>query len=154
MDGESYLYALVEAGVALAGFSAIALALESRGAHQLDRLEPELIGETPPSHLTPPRSSSHLTSVSGKSGEVQFSAPLHTHTHAMKLVILAGTYIQGPEGQPEFRLGPSSYLLQPGGTYRHTTSCDPASECIFFVESNGAFDLQSAAAEIGSGAAP
>lgn len=34
MDGESYLYSLVEAGVALAGFSAIALALESRRAQQ------------------------------------------------------------------------------------------------------------------------
>lgn len=34
MDGESYLYALVEAGVALAGFSAITLALEPRGAQQ------------------------------------------------------------------------------------------------------------------------
>lgn len=34
MNGESYLYTLVEAGVALAGFSAIALALESRGAPQ------------------------------------------------------------------------------------------------------------------------
>lgn len=76
-----------------------------------------------------------------------FSAPLHTHTHAMKLVILSGTYIQGPEGRPEFRLGPSSYLMQPGGTYRHTTSCDPAAECIFFVESDGAFDLQPATAE-------
>ena len=76
-----------------------------------------------------------------------FSAPLHTHTHAMKLVILSGTYIQGPEGKPEFRLGPSSYLMQPGGTYRHTTSCAPASECIFFVESNGAFDLQPATAD-------
>ena len=76
-----------------------------------------------------------------------FSAPLHTHTHAMKVVILSGTYIQGPEGKPEFRLGPSSYLMQPGGTYRHTTSCDPASECIFFVESSGAFDLHPAAAE-------
>ena len=76
-----------------------------------------------------------------------FSVPLHTHTHAMKLVILSGTYIQGPEGKPEFRLGPSSYLMQPGGTYRHTTSCDAASECIFFVESNGAFDLHPATAE-------
>jgi anti-sigma factor ChrR (cupin superfamily) len=81
-----------------------------------------------------------------------FSAPLHTHTHPMKLVILSGTYIQGREGKPEFRLGPSSYLMQPGGAYRHTTSCDPASECIFFVESDGAFDLQPATVE--SAAAP
>jgi hypothetical protein len=33
-------------------------------------------------------------------------------------------------------------MLQPGGNYRHTTSCDKASECLFFVESNGAFDLK------------
>lgn len=76
-----------------------------------------------------------------------FSAPLHTHTHGMKLVIVSGTYIQGPEGKPEFRLGPGSYLMQPGGEYRHTTRCDQASECVFFVESGGAFDLQPAAVE-------
>lgn len=76
-----------------------------------------------------------------------FSAPMHTHTHAMKLVILSGTYIQGPEGKPEFRLGPSSYLMQPGEGYQHTTRCDPAAECIFFVESDGAFDLQPAAVQ-------
>ena len=70
-----------------------------------------------------------------------FSASLHTHTHDMKLVIVSGTYIQGPEGKPEFRLGPGSYLMQPGGEYRHTTKCDQASECVFFVESDGAFDL-------------
>lgn len=75
-----------------------------------------------------------------------FSAPLHAHTHEMKLVIVSGTYIQGPEGKPEFRLGPGSYLFQPGGRYWHTTRCDPASECLFFVESDGAFDLQPAAA--------
>ncbi len=69
-----------------------------------------------------------------------FAAPLHTHSHDMKIV--SGTYIQAPEGKPEFRLGPGSYLMQPGGNYRHTTSCDQASECLFFVESNGAFDLQ------------
>ena len=32
--------------------------------------------------------------------------------------------------------------MQPGGNYRHTTSCDKASECLFFVESNGPFDLK------------
>lgn len=71
-----------------------------------------------------------------------FTAPLHTHTHDMNVVFVSGTYIQGPEGKPEFRLGPGSYLMQPGGNYRHTTSCDKASECLFFVESKGAFDLK------------
>lgn len=75
-----------------------------------------------------------------------FAAPLHTHTHDMKLITVSGTYIQGPEGQPEFKLGPGSYLLQPGGNYRHTTRCDTASACVFFVESDGAFDLKSATA--------
>ena len=70
-----------------------------------------------------------------------FAAPLHTHTHDMKLAIVSGTYIQAQEGKPEFRLGPGSYLLQPGGNYRHTTSCDRSSECLFFFESAGGFDL-------------
>jgi Domain of unknown function (DUF4437) len=73
-----------------------------------------------------------------------FAAPLHTHSHDMKVVFLSGTYIQAPEGKPEVRLGPGSYMMQPGGNYRHTTSCDKASECVFFVESNGAFDLRPA----------
>ncbi len=71
-----------------------------------------------------------------------FAVPLHTHTHAMKVVFVSGTYIQAPEGKAEVRLGPGSYMMQPGGNYRHTTSCDKASECLFFVESNGSFDLK------------
>ena len=71
-----------------------------------------------------------------------FAAPLHTHTHDMKVVFISGTYIQAPEGKSEVRLGPGSYMMQPGGNYRHTTSCDKASECVFFVESDGAFDLK------------
>jgi Domain of unknown function (DUF4437) len=70
-----------------------------------------------------------------------FAAPLHTHTSDMKVVIVSGTYVQAPEGKPEFRLGPGSYFLQPGGSYRHTTSCDPAADCVFFVEARGKFDL-------------
>jgi anti-sigma factor ChrR (cupin superfamily) len=79
-----------------------------------------------------------------------FAAPLHTHTYDMKVVIVSGTYIQAPEGKPEFRLGPGSYFMQPGGNYRHTTTCDKASDCVFFVESRGKFDLIPVAA----GAAP
>jgi Domain of unknown function (DUF4437) len=71
-----------------------------------------------------------------------FSVPLHTHTHTMKVAFISGTYIQAPEGKPEVRLGPGSYMMQPGGDYRHTTSCDKASECVFFVEGDGAFDLK------------
>ncbi len=70
-----------------------------------------------------------------------FSAPLHTHTNAAKIVVLSGTFIAGPEGKPEVRLGPGSYYFQPGGTYRHTTACDKAAECVFFSQSTGKFDL-------------
>ncbi|HKD11602.1 MAG TPA: DUF4437 domain-containing protein [Thermoanaerobaculia bacterium] len=71
-----------------------------------------------------------------------FTAPLHTHTSDYRVVIISGTYVQTPEGKPEFRLGPGSYFLQPGGSYRHVTSCDPASECVFFLQSGGKFDLE------------
>lgn len=71
-----------------------------------------------------------------------FAAPLHTHTYAMKVIFVSGTYIQAPEGKPEVRLGPGSYMMQPGGNYRHTTSCDKSADCVFFVESSGKFDLK------------
>ena len=51
-----------------------------------------------------------------------FAVPLHTHTHDIKVVIVSGTYIQVPDGKPEFRIGPGSYFMQPGGDYRHTTA--------------------------------
>jgi hypothetical protein len=70
-----------------------------------------------------------------------FDSPLHTHTHRMKVVIVSGTYIQTPDGSPTFRLGPGSYFMQPGGNYRHVTQCDAASDCVFFFESNGTFDI-------------
>jgi anti-sigma factor ChrR (cupin superfamily) len=78
-----------------------------------------------------------------------FAAPLHTHTYDMKVVIVSGTYVQAPEGKPEFRLGPGSYFMQPGGNYRHTTTCDQAADCVFLVESRGPFDLKPVAAGAG-----
>lgn len=71
-----------------------------------------------------------------------FSAPLHTHTSDYKVVTVSGTYVQAPEGKPEFRLGSGSYFMQPGGNYRHTTSCDQSADCVFFVMSGGKFDLK------------
>ena len=70
------------------------------------------------------------------------ATPVHTHTSDMRVVIVSGTWIHTPAGKPEVRLGPGSYLMQPGGNYRHTTACDKASECIIFAESSGKFDLK------------
>lgn len=69
-----------------------------------------------------------------------FSAPLHTHTNDARLAIVSGTFVHGPEGKPEVRLGPGSYLMQPGN-YRHTTRCEGPAECVFLTQSTGKFDL-------------
>lgn len=71
-----------------------------------------------------------------------FVAPLHTHTHAIKIVVISGTYMQTPEGNAEQRMGPGSYVFQPNGSYKHISACDEASDCVLFIESDGAFDLK------------
>jgi anti-sigma factor ChrR (cupin superfamily) len=71
-----------------------------------------------------------------------FLAPLHTHTNAIKIVVVSGTYTQTPEGKTEMRMGPGSYEFQPGGSYKHISGCDKASECLLFIESAGKFDLK------------
>jgi hypothetical protein len=70
-----------------------------------------------------------------------FNSPLHRHTHPMKVVFVSGTYIQEPDGEPVVHLGPGSFMMQPGGDYRHRTSCGSDMDCVFFVESAGAFDM-------------
>ena len=57
-------------------------------------------------------------------------------------MVVSGTFIHTSEGRPEVRLGPGSYLFQPGGDYRHTTACGKESECVFFIESTGKFDIK------------
>ena len=69
-----------------------------------------------------------------------FSAPLHTHPANHKVVIISGTWIHGEPGKPDVRLGPGSYLFQPAGQ-KHTTACDAASECVFYIDSSGKFGL-------------
>jgi hypothetical protein len=70
-----------------------------------------------------------------------FLSPLHTHTNDIKIVVVSGTYTQAPEGKATARLGPGSYAFQPGGSYKHISGCDKASECLLFIESTGPFDL-------------
>ena len=70
-----------------------------------------------------------------------YTTPVHTHTHDMRIVVLSGILLQIPEGEPALRLPPGSYVLQPGGNYRHIAAADASSECVFFAEMPGAFDL-------------
>jgi anti-sigma factor ChrR (cupin superfamily) len=71
-----------------------------------------------------------------------FTTPLHTHSYPMKVIFVSGTYLQTPEGKAQVRLGPGSYMMQPAGDYRHVTACDKSADCVFFVESDGPFDLK------------
>ena len=82
----------------------------------------------------------------GRFGAIQkfpagFSAPLHSHSAGLRMVIISGTVIHGPEGKPEVRLPPNSYLFDPPD-YKHTTKCDAASDCVFFLEGDGKFDIK------------
>jgi quercetin dioxygenase-like cupin family protein len=70
-----------------------------------------------------------------------FSAPLHTHASAHEVVVISGTWIHGEEGKPDVRLGPGSYLYQPANQ-KHTTACDSASECVFFIDSAGKMTIK------------
>jgi len=70
-----------------------------------------------------------------------WSAPLHTHPSNHKLVVISGTWIHGEPGKPDVKLGPGSYLFQPAGQ-KHTSACDAASECVFFIESSGKFGIK------------
>lgn len=66
--------------------------------------------------------------------------PLHTHTNDLKLVVLSGTFLYTPEGGDERRLGPGSYLFEPGGTPHISGTSDDGS-CEVFQESSGKFDF-------------
>lgn len=75
-----------------------------------------------------------------------FNTPLHTHTADMKITVISGTFVQMPEGKSQVRLGPGSYFLQPGVTYKHVTGCEGDSGCEIFLEGSGKFDLKPAEA--------
>jgi quercetin dioxygenase-like cupin family protein len=70
-----------------------------------------------------------------------FLAPLHTHSANLRIVVISGTMIYTPEGQPEVRLSAGSFFNEPAN-HKHTTACDKASDCVFFVEGTGKFDIK------------
>lgn len=69
--------------------------------------------------------------------------PMHTHTAGSRSVVIAGTMLEGLEGQTAKELGPGSYFYIPGEV-KHTTGCKAGAECIIYTDWQGAFDLKPA----------
>ena len=52
---------------------------------------------------------------------------MHTHTAGSRSVVIAGTMLEGLEGQQQKELGPGSYFHIPG-ELKHTTMCKAGAE--------------------------
>ena len=58
-------------------------------------------------------------------------------------MVVSGTFIHTPEGKPKVHdWAPAPDPFQPGGNYRHMTACGKESQCVFFTESTGKFDIK------------
>ena len=68
------------------------------------------------------------------------SNALHTHTNGSRLVVLKGAYVYKPEKGLEKRVGAGEYIFIPGGD-RHATGSDAKEGALFFMTSDGKFDL-------------
>ena len=65
---------------------------------------------------------------------------LHTHPHDIRIVVISGTFVYN-SGGGEKKLGPGSFLFQPAGV-KHTSGAGDGTDCLFFEESDGAFDIK------------
>jgi len=72
-----------------------------------------------------------------------FKAPMHTHTYDVRMVVISGTLLHTETDGTELRLGPGSYCFTPGGSV-HSTGCAKDSDCLFYEEQPGRFDLKPA----------
>jgi quercetin dioxygenase-like cupin family protein len=64
----------------------------------------------------------------------------HTHTNRIHGVVVSGTLVIEPEGQPAKELTAGSYIDDPG-KLKHKTSCKAGADCVFFIHQHGAFDF-------------
>jgi quercetin dioxygenase-like cupin family protein len=67
--------------------------------------------------------------------------PVHTHTNAMREVVVAGIITLTVGDTAAKDLGPQSYTLLPAGI-KHTAACKPGADCIYFEVSTGAYDMK------------
>lgn len=70
-----------------------------------------------------------------------FLSPWHTHTNAVRVVVVQGTFTLEAEGQPLKELGAGSYVRDPG-KLKHRSGCKAGgADCVFLVEQAGAWDV-------------
>jgi beta-alanine degradation protein BauB len=67
--------------------------------------------------------------------------PLHTHSHDLRLVVVAGPMAFSIDGTETKDLGPGSFVNIPAGV-KHFAICKPASPCEVFLEQSGALDVK------------
>ncbi len=66
-------------------------------------------------------------------------APLHTHTHGDRGLVVSGTLSLAVEGAPPKMLPPGSWFQMAAGT-KHVTAVEGDAPCVFYIEREGAFD--------------
>ena len=69
--------------------------------------------------------------------------PMHTHTNATRVVMVAGTISFTFEGSPAKDMGPQSYSFIPAAV-PHTATCKSGADCVYFETSTGLYDLKPA----------
>src|SRR5262245_36479999 len=140
------------AGVALtAGVSAVWAAKKEMVVMTPDELKWADVPAPPGAPAAPAGGGAQVANVMGDAMKGAYSAfakipagsmhPLHTHTADTKAVVVSGTWLIGPEGGPEKKLGPGSYFLVPGGM-KPTSGCAPGAPCILFQEGPAKFDMK------------
>ncbi|HUR29636.1 MAG TPA: cupin domain-containing protein [Planctomycetota bacterium] len=66
--------------------------------------------------------------------------PMHTHTNALRIVVVKGAYVFRPENGEVKRVGPGCFLETQAGE-RHASGGDATEGALFYQESAGTFDL-------------
>lgn len=74
---------------------------------------------------------------------VGLKAPLHSHTHGDRAVIVSGTLSIAVEGEPAKRLPAGSYFSTAAGK-KHMTEVLGDEPCVFYIERDGPFDVVAA----------
>ena len=70
-----------------------------------------------------------------------FTAPLHTHSANLRIVVISGTMaMTGADGK-DLKFPPGSFYTQPN-TYPHVTKCLAGADCLAYVEADGRWDLK------------